>query len=133
MPVYAYAEAVRCLEQALKLQQVVAPENEDLRCDLLLALGRAQLPLGQPGNVVATAATEAFALAESADRLRASRAALLALEALHRQSTGKVFGHMFRLWAERAGRFAPHGSPERVHADVAMARVAQVTGRMRKP
>jgi hypothetical protein len=39
--VYAYGEAVRLLEQALKVQEVLDPEDKAKRCDLLLALGPA--------------------------------------------------------------------------------------------
>ena len=37
--VYSYGEAVRLLEQALKVQEVLDPEEKLKRCDLLLALG----------------------------------------------------------------------------------------------
>ena len=41
MSVYAYGEAVRLLEQALQVQDVIDPDDREKRCDLLLALGEA--------------------------------------------------------------------------------------------
>ena len=36
--VYAYGEAVRLLEQAIKVQEILDPEDKAKRCDLLLDL-----------------------------------------------------------------------------------------------
>src|SRR4029077_15939103 len=44
LSVYAYSEATRPREQALKVQEVLAPDDKAKRCDLLLALGEAMLP-----------------------------------------------------------------------------------------
>ena len=48
LSVYAYGEAVRHLEQALEVQEVLDPDDKAKRCDLLLALGEALLPAGEP-------------------------------------------------------------------------------------
>jgi len=76
MNVYAYGEAQRHLEQALKVHEVLDPDNSLKRCDLLLALGEAMLPGGTPMAVVDRIAPEAFSLAEKdRDAERAGRAA----------------------------------------------------------
>ena len=82
--VYAYGEAARLLEQALQVQEVLAPDDKAKRCDLLLALGEALMPASEPRRVLEEMAPEAFALAEAiADRGRASRACRIAHVALH--------------------------------------------------
>ena len=123
--VYAYGEAVRLLEQALQVQEVVEPDDKARRCDLLLALGEALMPAGEPRKVLDSVAPEAFALAEAlADRGRASRASQVALEALTRYGAATVIGSPEAgLWVERADRYAEPGTRERVFADVTMAAV----------
>ena len=59
MSVFAYGEAVRHLEQALKIQEVLDPDDKAKRCDLLLALGEAMLPLEEPRRVADSVAQEA--------------------------------------------------------------------------
>ncbi len=79
--VYAYGEAVRLLEQALKVQEVLDPEDKAKRCDLLLALGDALILAGEHQRVIDTEAPQALSLAEAiADNTRASRACLLAMK-----------------------------------------------------
>src|SRR5262249_38745341 len=56
MQVFAYGEAVRHLEQALKIQDVLDPDDKLRRCDLLLALGEAMLPMEEPLRVADTVA-----------------------------------------------------------------------------
>jgi hypothetical protein len=41
--VYAFGEAVRLLEQALGVQEILDPEDKARRCDLLIELGQARL------------------------------------------------------------------------------------------
>ena len=66
-----------------KVQEVLDPDDKPKRCDLLLALGEAMLPLEEPRRVADTVAEEAFELAEAlGDSPRAARAAVQALEAL---------------------------------------------------
>ena len=45
---YAYSEAVRSLEQALEIQEAIAPDDRGMRCDLLIDLCNALLPAGDP-------------------------------------------------------------------------------------
>jgi tetratricopeptide (TPR) repeat protein len=116
--VYAYGEAVRLLEQALKTQDVLDTEDKARKCDLLLALGDALLLAGEHQRVVSTEAPQALALAETvADNTRASRACLLALQGLI------VYGPIFMAspdatqWAARADRYAEPETVERAWAD----------------
>ena len=46
--VYAYGEAVRLLEHAIKVQNVLDPEDKGKACDLLLALCEALLAVPRP-------------------------------------------------------------------------------------
>ena len=119
MAVYAYGEASRLLEQALQVQEVLDPDDKARRCDLLLALGDARLPAGEPRQVMDTVAPEAFALAEAiSDRARASRACRLALDANYRYgSTGMRLTPEHLQWTERADRYAEPGTIDRVYAD----------------
>ena len=76
MAVYAYGEAARLLEQALQVQEVLAPDDRAKRCDLLLALGDALMPAGEPKRVYDTVLPEALALAEAIGRPRPTLAHL---------------------------------------------------------
>ena len=136
--VYAYGEAVRLLEQALKVQEVLDPNDAAKHCDLLLALGTAQMPLGEPKQVADVTAEEAYTLAATLrdaemdakpDRERASRACRQALEALHRWGAANApRTPEWRRWAERADGCAPLGSAYRAYADLALARVQMAVG-----
>jgi DNA-binding CsgD family transcriptional regulator len=122
--VYAYGEAARLLEQALAVLAVLDPNDHTRRCNLLLALGEAQMPRGDPRTVADTIALEAFALAEALqDPACASRACHLALEALHRSNNFAAGTPEFQQWAERADRYASPETIERAYADIALARV----------
>ena len=69
--VYSCGEAARLLEQALRVQQLLDPNDKAKRCDLLLALGKAVIPAGQPMRVPETLAPEALDLADAIeDRAR---------------------------------------------------------------
>ena len=99
MSVYAYSEAVRLLEQALQVQEVLDPENKPKRCDLLISLGESLMPTGQSLHVYENVAQEAFTLAEViGDDDRAARVCNLAVNAGLRYSEGVMaFGPEFRL------------------------------------
>ncbi len=130
MSVYAYGEAVRLLEGALVVQEVLEPGEREKRCDLLLALGDALIPAGEPLRAGQTVAEEAFQLAEAqADGARAAAACLLAIRSL------TVFGgpamaatEGYQRWAERADRYAQPGTADRVWADLSLARLPRLTG-----
>ncbi len=136
MEVFAYGEAARQLERALKAQEVLEPKGYDTRCDLLLALGDALLPMGEPKRVTDTIAEEAYALAEQLQKDRpaevddrAARACRLALEALHRALLARAaMSEDWPRWAERLDGHARPGTSDRAYADVALARLKLVEG-----
>jgi tetratricopeptide (TPR) repeat protein len=116
--VYAYGEAVRLLEQALKVQEVLDPEDKAKRCDLLLALGDALLLAGEHQRVVAIEAPQALSLAEAiADNKRASRACLLAARGLGHNALNAYASPEAAQWAARADRYAKPNTIERALAD----------------
>ncbi len=135
--VYAYGEAARLLEQALKVQEVLDPEDREKRCDLLLPLGSVVEYSGQPRRALDVELPEAFALAEAiGDRHRASRACLVAVDALAHLGaafTGPVWTSPEAVqWAERMDRCAAPDTVERVQADVMMGRVRCNKGEVRE-
>jgi len=130
--VYAYGEAVRLLEQALKVQEVLDPEDKGKRCDLLLLMAEALLPGEEHRQVVDDVAPRAFTLAEeTGDNIRASRACLRALDGLHRSGCVNAFSDpVIAVWAERADQFAPAQSIDRVWVDMRLNWVRMGEGRL---
>jgi hypothetical protein len=124
--VFDYGEAERHLLQALKVQEVLDPDDKTRRLELLLALCEAMLPQDNPGRLVDAVAPEAFSLAEAlGDSQRAARVAARACEAIRRSASLWAYldnAIMTRLneWAVRAGAHAQPGSPERISADAYM-------------
>ena len=77
---YAYTQAARLLERALEVHEEIAPDDLARKCDLVLALGEALLPAGEPLKVVTEIAVQASELAELLrDDTRAVRACNLGL------------------------------------------------------
>lgn len=132
MAVYAYTEAVRLLEQALQVQEVLDPDDKAKRCDLLLALADALGPAGNPLLVMEQVAPEAFKLAEALnDGARASRASLRALESFQRYGTGSLMNTPeFAEWAKRADRYVVPETKGRVIADYMLSGIEMFSGRM---
>jgi DNA-binding SARP family transcriptional activator len=75
---FAYAEGVRLLSQALEHLALVAPDDRSRRCDLLLALGSAQVPLGNVSQATGTF-VEAFELAAALGSVPRMTAAALGI------------------------------------------------------
>ena len=123
MSVYAYGEAVRLLEQALQVQEVMDPDDKAKRCDLLLALGDAMMPAGNPLTAVESVAPEAFTLAEAlGDDRRSATVCMLGLWGLVRYGAQTAFARPeWRMWAERADRFAAPETSDRAFADLAIS------------
>jgi tetratricopeptide (TPR) repeat protein len=116
--VYAYGEAVRLLEQALKVQEVLDSDDKARKCDLLLALGDALLLAGEHQRVFSTEAPRALTLAEAiADNKRASRACLLAMKGLAVYGPILMASPEAAQWAAQADRYAEPETIERVWAD----------------
>ncbi len=131
MQVFAYGEAARRLEQALRTQEVLDPDNKAKRCDLLLALGEALGPAGEPQRAAEQVATEALRLAEFlGDDIRASRACELAVDALHRHGGHyMVLTDIYLNWAESLDRYAAPNSRSRAYADCILASVRRPRGK----
>ena len=118
MDVYAYSEAVRLLEQALKVQEVLDPEDKAQRCDLLLALGDALLLAGEHRRVLDAEAPAALSLAEAiADDRRASQACMLAMAGLVAYGMALMASPEAAQWAARADRYAEPNTVDRAWAD----------------
>jgi tetratricopeptide (TPR) repeat protein len=116
--VYAYGEAVRLLEQVLKVQEVLDPEDKAKRCDLLLALGDALILAGEQQRIIDTEAPQALSLAEAiADNTRASRACILAMRGLVAYGPILLVSPEAAQWAARADRYAEPDTIERAWAD----------------
>jgi tetratricopeptide (TPR) repeat protein/archaellum biogenesis ATPase FlaH len=116
--VYAYGEAVRLLEQTLKVQEVLDPEDKARRCDLLLALADALLLAGDTRRVIETETPQAFSLAEAiADNKRASRACLAAMKGLATYGATMMTSPVAAQWAARADRSAEPDTVERAWTD----------------
>jgi serine/threonine protein kinase len=130
MAAYAYGEAARHLEQALKVQEVLDPDEKVQRCDLLLALGETMLPDENPERAATVAAPEAFALAEAlGDSDRAAKAAVLALNAIARahRAGGDWEAAGAGEWVKRAQAYAMEGTVEHVLAAGHRARYEMAT------
>jgi tetratricopeptide (TPR) repeat protein len=125
--VYAYGEAVRLLEQALKVQKVLNPDDKGNICDLLLDLGDALSLAGEARRALDVELQEAFSLAESiGDRERASHICTQAM--LYYCFIGDFTGISWAApdatkWAERADRYADPETIARAWADEGMGQV----------
>ncbi len=130
--VYAYGEAVRLLDQAIKVQKVLAPEDRGKYCDLLLDLGHVLSIGGEPRRALEKDLQEAFSLAEElADRARVSRACTVAIHCLHAYGAVNlvVWGSPeAAMWVERADRYAEPETVARAWADLGMGEVKCVAG-----
>jgi len=121
--VFAYGEAVRHLEQALKVQEVLDPDDKAKRCDLLLAQGWALIPAGEAPRALESSAPKALAIAKSlGDLTRCSGSCQLALEALSWRDfvQGASIAESLQ-WLKEADRYALPGSRDRVLTDLNLA------------
>lgn len=120
--VYSYGEAARLLEQALKVQEVLGPEEKLKQCDLLLALGWARLYNHEYRHILDNEAPAALALAEGAgDTQRACQACLLATTAISGAGQGPGFATAEAArWTEAFDRYAAPNTVERAWANLAL-------------
>jgi tetratricopeptide (TPR) repeat protein len=125
--VYAYGEAVRLLEQALKVQRVLNPEDKEKICDLLLNLCEAELLAGEPRHILDVEAPAALSLAENInDSKRASRVCESAIIAISLLGGGLPPAWMTpeaAQWTERADHYAGPDTKARVWADMGLGMV----------
>ena len=132
MAVYAYSEAVHQLERCLQVQEVVNPDDDTRRCDLLhLALGEAAIAGDDPERAIDTTAPEALEIAQRlGDKVRSVRACRVATDAIgHR--LGMLHGRWpeYRRWVEVADEQAEPGTRNRIWADLELSRLSLVAGR----
>ena len=127
MNVYAYGEAARLLEQALKVQEILDPEDKVKRCDLLLELGDTLSIGGEPQRAFGVVLEEAYDLAESAgDKIRAGRACSMAVFGLCAYGSMRSSTWMSpeaSRWMERADRCAEPDTIARAWADIGMGQL----------
>jgi len=131
--VYAYGEAVRLLDQALKVQKVLDPDDKAKQCDLLLALGDALLEVPDTRRLIESEAPAAFSLAESiGDSSRAVGACWMALYAMmYEQGFVALATPQSAQWVERADRYARPDTAERALVDAILGFVKYSEGDIR--
>ncbi|UCB43892.1 MAG: protein kinase [Dehalococcoidales bacterium] len=133
--VYAYGEAVRLLEQALKVQEVLDSEDKAKQCELLLTLSYTLIYAAESRRALDAELRETFSLAEAiGDENFASQACNLALSALTfwGYATPGVFRSEESIeWANRADHYAREGTKERAIADMFLGMVRYSTGHPR--
>jgi class 3 adenylate cyclase/tetratricopeptide (TPR) repeat protein len=129
---YAYAEAARLLEEALKTQEILDPADKGKRCDLLLDYADALMKSGEPRRALDTAIAEAFSIAENiADGTRASLACQCAMRALLYGPSVSMEGlgtPEAAQWVHRADKYALPNTVHRVFADSAKGCLKCVRG-----
>jgi tetratricopeptide (TPR) repeat protein len=130
MGVFAYSEAVRHLEQALRAQEVLDPDDKTRVCAILLDLGGAVSYAGEPLRYLEDVGPQALELAEKlGEPEQVMRACQQAFEAQVAASGAGGWGRpAIARWAEAADAAAKPGTPERVIADTALGRVAVAKG-----
>jgi hypothetical protein len=128
MNVYAYGEAVRLLDQALKVQEILDPEDKAKRCDLLLELCDTLYLALEYRLILEVEASTAFSLAESiGDNSRAVRACFVAILAIAMEQV-TFTGPEAAQWIERIDRYAKPDTIERIYADISLGAKEQETG-----
>jgi len=121
LAVYAYGDAARELDRALKLQEVLAPEDDAKRLELLLRLGNVLLGANEAERVFQEVADQAFRIAElGGDTERASEAFCQAFDALWAYGAVQMLeGEAASDWLERGRRVVHALSPAGIRADLA--------------
>jgi tetratricopeptide (TPR) repeat protein/tRNA A-37 threonylcarbamoyl transferase component Bud32 len=130
--VYASGEAVRLLEQALKVQRVLDLNDNAKVCDLLLDLGEYLASAGEPKRAFTAELEEAFSLAERIeDRIRAARACSLAVTSIILYGGSGLASWTnpeAAKWIDRANRYAGQDTPERVKANTGIGEMKATMG-----
>jgi len=117
--VHAYGEAVRHLDQALEVQEVLDPKDGQAKLALLSDLTAALLAAGEPDRMLNEVASSACDLAESlGEALTAAHIAENAAYALiYRDSIITFVNPVYAEWCERIRKNAAPGSREQVMGD----------------
>jgi tetratricopeptide (TPR) repeat protein len=123
MALFAYGEAVRHFEQALRAQDVLAPDDGLKRCDLLLSLGEALVLSGDPLRAAGPIAEEAYTIADSLhDNRRGYDACRLALGGLGTYGAVSITtSPAYNEWLDRYEGFIPPDPIEHIVADARRA------------
>jgi tetratricopeptide (TPR) repeat protein len=130
--VYAWGEAVRLLEQTIKVQEILDTDDKGKRCDLLLELADSLLLNGEPRRALDNELTEAFSLVEAMSTnertTRVSETALKALIFFSGALAPTWASEEGRRWADRADRYAVAGTAGRALADAGLGCMKYSTG-----
>ena len=117
--VYAYSEAVRLLDQAIKVQEILDPDNKEKRCDLLLDLCDVLLDASDLKRLQDIEAPAAFSLAESiGDSSKIVRACMSGIYSCMYQLN--TYSPLLVEWVNRADRYAKPDTSERAMADACL-------------
>jgi serine/threonine protein kinase/tetratricopeptide (TPR) repeat protein len=128
--VYAYGEAVRLLEQAIKVQEILDPEDKAKRCDLILNLCDILFLVAELNRIVETEVPAALSLAESInDEIRAGKACISAIYAIAFQAIAD--NPQLYEWAEKLDQYAHAGTIARANVDWVQARQKIIAGDMK--
>jgi tetratricopeptide (TPR) repeat protein len=126
--VFAYGEAVRHLEQALRAQDVLDSDDLVRNCDLQLALGEALLAMSDRKRLTQEVAPAVLSLAQRLeDDARAWRACRLVLEVSSGVQTPELTE-----WQGIAERYVEHDLRARIRLNRSKAGVALQLGRRRE-
>jgi tetratricopeptide (TPR) repeat protein len=127
---FAYRDAAKLLEQAIRLQRILDPNGATKICDLQLQLCDNLLEIPDTGPIYGLVAPEAYSLAESlGDSQRAVRACRAALFALWTEQGSRAYNApRWGEWAGRVDRWAIPETIERVLADWAGGMTKSVQG-----
>ena len=130
--VYAFGEAAGHLERSLQVQEVLDPQDKAKRCDLLVEFGEALRWAGDPRRTFEEVAEEAFRLAEAeGDAGRVSRSCQVALSAQMTYGRGATAaGPAFRIWVDRADKYAAPGTKDRVQVDYFASSALRTEGKL---
>lgn len=118
--VYAYAEAVRLVDQATRVQEILDSNDKEKRCDLLLFLCEVLSYAAEYRRVIDTEATQALKLAEEmGDSRRAAAACRFAMVALIYYGAGPSAATTeFASWVNKVNANAQPGTVEKAWADL---------------
>ncbi|UCC17183.1 MAG: AAA family ATPase, partial [Dehalococcoidales bacterium] len=127
--VFDYGEAVRLLQQALKVQEVLDPDDKAKRCNLLSNLGRNLTMTPEIQHAIDIEYPQALSLAdEIGDRGRAAMICVWTTIAIASKGMETHGSRELLQWAEKADRYAEPDTIERGWADYRLGWVRCVRG-----
>ncbi|MBN2075553.1 MAG: protein kinase [Dehalococcoidales bacterium] len=128
--VYEFGEAVRLLQQAIKVQEVLDPDDKGKRCDLLLVLAEALRRAGEPQHALEVECAESYSIAKrlnDADRI--ARSCIASLWAIFTSGSAAALASREGLrWAEEADQYARDETKERSWVDFFMGTIKGLRG-----